>query len=166
MYSLEFKNDGISDSLTGVPSPALFLENAAREFASARRDLRPLSILSLRYLHLPQCPQPPQPYSSHVTEAERESIQLTELTEFDVVALARTIQKVLRKGEFFTRISESGFWIAIRGDTKASEILSERIRSTFDQEKNQWRASTIECTPLITFDQWIESADRIHFDSE
>ena len=166
MYSLEFKNDGISDSLTGVPSPALFLENAAREFASARRDLRPLSILSLRYLHLPQCPQPPQPYSSHVTEAERESIQLTELTEFDLVALARSIQKVLRKGEFFTRISESGFWIAIRGDTKASEILSERIRSTFDQEKNQWRASTIECTPLITFDQWIESADRIHFDSE
>ena len=172
MYSLEFKNDGISDSLTGVPSPALFLENAAREFASARRDLRPLSILSLRYLNLPQCPQPPQPYSSHVTEAERESIQLTELTnlteltEFDLVALARSIQKVLRKGEFFTRISESGFWIAIRGDTKASEILSERIRSTFDQEKNQWRASTIECTPLITFDQWIESADRIHFDSE
>jgi GGDEF domain-containing protein len=151
MKSLEFKNDGLLDSLTGVAAPAIFLESAAREFASARRDQRPLSILSLRSSHAPNA-----------------------LTEIDLVALARSIQKVIRKEEFFTRISESGFWIAVRGDAKAGQLLSQRIFDEFKQldefnqlhvhgDKNQWRASTIECTPLISFDEWIESADRIHF---
>jgi len=146
MKSLEFKNDGLLDSLTGVAAPAIFLESAAREFASARRDQRPLSILSLRSSHAPNA-----------------------LTEIDLVALARSIQKVLRKEEFFTRISESGFWITVRGNGEAGQLLSQRIFDEFKQldeyrgKKNHWRSAIIECTPLISFEQWIESADIVHF---
>jgi len=147
MKSPEFKNDGIVDSLTGVAAPAIFLEGIAREFATARRDQRPLSILSLQSSQLLHAP-------NALTNIE---------LEVELIALARRIKVVLRKGEFFTRISESGFWIAVRADSQASEILATRILSNYGSDKNYWRTSIIECTPKISFEQWIESADRIHF---
>ena len=147
MKSPEFKNDGIVDSLTGVAAPAIFLEGIAREVAIARRDQRPLSILSLQSSQLLHAP-------NALTNIE---------LEVELIALARRIKVVLRKGEFFTRISESGFWIAVRADSQASEILATRILSIYGSDKNYWRTSIIECTPKISFEQWIESADRIHF---
>jgi len=153
MKSPEFKNDGIVDSLTGVAAPAIFLEGIAREFAIARRDQRPLSILSLQSSQSSQ--------SSQLLHA-RNALTNIEL-EVELIALARRIKVVLRKGEFFTRISESGFWIAVRADSQASEILATRILSIYGSDKNYWRTSIIECTPKISFEQWIESADRIHF---
>ena len=149
------------DSLTHAPAPAIFLEKLAREFSSARRDFRTLALLSLQAYDLPEI----------------------SIGELEMVALARAIEKSLRSDEFYSRISESGFWIAIRGDKEDALALQRRVagnlrfqeittREITTQElaekgqKQKWLASVIECEPsveLTTLEDWIQSVDRIHF---
>ena len=95
-----------------------------------------------------------------------------------MVALARAIEKSLRSDEFYSRISESGFWIAIRGDKEDALALQRRVAGNlrFQEittrelaekgQKQRWLASVIECEPsveLTTLEDWIQSVDRIHF---
>ena len=158
---MEFFNNGLHDSLTHAPAPAIFLEKLAREFSSARRDFRTLALLSLQAYDLPEI----------------------SIGELEMVALARAIEKSLRSDEFYSRISESGFWIAIRGDKEDALALQRRVaanlrfqeittREITTQElaekgqKQRWLASVIECEPsveLTTLEDWIQSVDRIHF---
>ena len=149
------------DSLTHAPAPAIFLEKLAREFSSARRDFRTLALLSLQAYDLPEI----------------------SIGELEMVALARAIEKSLRSDEFYSRISESGFWIAIRGDKEDALALQRRVAGNlrFQEittreittrelaekgQKQRWLASVIECEPsveLTTLEDWIQSVDRIHF---
>ena len=158
---MEFFNNGLHDSLTHAPAPAIFLEKLAREFSSARRDFRTLALLSLQAYDVPEI----------------------SIGELEMVALARAIEKSLRSDEFYSRISESGFWIAIRGDKEDALALQRRVaanlrfqdittREITTQElaekgqKQRWLASVIECEPsveLTTLEDWIQSVDRIHF---
>ena len=158
---MEFFNNGLHDSLTHAPAPAIFLEKLAREFSSARRDFRTLALLSLQAYEVPEI----------------------SIGELEMVALARAIEKSLRSDEFYSRISESGFWIAIRGDKEDALALQRRVagnlrfqeittREITTQElaekgqKQRWLASVIECEPsveLTTLEDWIQSVDRIHF---
>ncbi len=158
---MEFFNNGLHDSLTHAPAPAIFLEKLAREFSSARRDFRTLALLSLQAYDVPEI----------------------SIGELEMVALARAIEKSLRSDEFYSRISESGFWIAIRGDKEDALALQRRVagnlrfqeittREITTQElaekgqKQRWLASVIECEPsveLTTLVDWIQSVDRIHF---
>ncbi len=168
---MEFFNNGLHDSLTHAPAPAIFLEKLAREFSSARRDFRTLALLSLQAYDVPEI----------------------SIGELEMVALARAIEKSLRSDEFYSRISESGFWIAIRGDKEDALALQRRVagnlrfqeittreittreittREITTQElaekgqKQKWLASVIECEPsveLTTLEDWIQSVDRIHF---
>ncbi len=158
---MEFFNNGLHDSLTHAPAPAIFLEKLAREFSSARRDFRTLALLSLQAYDVPEI----------------------SIGELEMVALARAIEKSLRSDEFYSRISESGFWIAIRGDKEDALALQRRVagnlrfqeittREITTQElaekgqKQKWLASVIECEPsveLTTLVDWIQSVDRIHF---
>ena len=158
---MEFFNNGLHDSLTHAPAPAIFLEKLAREFSSARRDFRTLALLSLQAYDVPEI----------------------SIGELEMVALARAIEKSLRSDEFYSRISESGFWIAIRGDKEDALALQRRVagnlrfqeittREITTQElaekgqKQRWLASVIECEPsveLTTLVDWIQSVDRIYF---
>ncbi len=158
---MEFFNNGLHDSLTHAPAPAIFLEKLAREFSSARRDFRTLALLSLQAYDLPEI----------------------SIGELEMVALARAIEKSLRSDEFYSRISESGFWIAIRGDKEDALALQRRVAGNlrFQEittqeittqelaekgQKQRWLASVIECEPsveLTTLEDWIQSVDRIHF---
>ncbi len=158
---MEFFNNGLHDSLTHAPAPAIFLEKLAREFSSARRDFRTLALLSLQAYDVPEI----------------------SIGELEMVALARAIEKSLRSDEFYSRISESGFWIAIRGDKEDALALQRRVAGNlrFQEittqeittqelaekgQKQKWLASVIECEPsveLTTLEDWIQSVDRIHF---
>ena len=158
---MEFFNNGLHDSLTHAPAPAIFLEKLAREFSSARRDFRTLALLSLQAYDVPEI----------------------SIGELEMVALARAIEKSLRSDEFYSRISESGFWIAIRGDKEDALALQRRVAGNlrFQEittqeittqelaekgQKQRWLASVIECEPsveLTTLEDWIQSVDRIHF---
>ena len=135
---IEFSNNGVIDSLTHAPAPAIFLQNLQREFASAQREARSISLISIQ--------------SSHHEV----------VTDPQLTALARTIVRHLRSNEFFTRISETGYWIAVRGGAPAAGNLAMRI---IDNEEKKWRTSIIECTPSMTFDEWIHEADLQHFAS-
>lgn len=142
MSAIEFHNNGVIDSLTHAPAPAVFLENISREAASARRGRYSLTIMSLRGV---------------------------EPTEAQLIHLARCIVRHLRSDEFFTRISETGFWIAVRGQESDALALTQRILETIGSDlksyERVWSASAIEYRPEMSLDQWIRSADEIHFAS-
>ena len=137
MGVLEFSNNGLIDSLTHAPAPAVFLSSLSREHAGASRDSRTLSILSIR------------PTNSST------------LTELQLISMARTIVSHLRSGEFFSRISEDGYWIAVRGDKSSASKLSERILG--QSLKGKWRTSIIECAPSQSLEKWLSLSDQTHF---
>ena len=156
MSHLEFSNNGEVDSLTHSPAPSMFLENVKREHSNALREMRPISILSIQARD-----------SANVTSAK-------------LIEMARLITKNMRSGEFYSRISQSGFWIAVRADEAAAITLSQRIMSqgilsgretttnTESESQNRyWRTSVIECAPSQDLNSWIKSVDLAHFrDSE
>ncbi len=156
MSHLEFSNNGEVDSLTHSPAPSMFLENVKREHSNALREMRPISILSIQ---------------------ARDS---TNVTSAKLIEMARLITKNMRSGEFYSRISQSGFWIAVRADEAAAITLSQRIMSqgilsgretttnTESESQNRyWRTSVIECAPSQDLNSWIKSVDLAHFrDSE
>ena len=159
MSHLEFSNNGVVDSLTHSPAPAIFLENVKREHSNALREMRPISILSIQ---------------------ARDS---TNVTSAQLIEMARLITKHMRSGEFCSRISESGFWISVRGSEAAAITLSQRIMgqglmsqgilsgretNTNTESESQyryWRTSVIECAPSQDLNSWIKSVDLAHFQS-
>ena len=157
MSHLEFSNNGVVESLTHSPAPAIFLENVKREHSNALREMRPISILSIQ---------------------ARDS---TNVTSAQLIEMARLITKHMRSGEFCSRISESGFWISVRGSEAAAITLSQRIMgqglmsqgilsgretNTNTESESQyryWRTSVIECAPSKDLNSWIKSVDLAHF---
>ena len=140
LRDIEFASDGVSDSLTLTMSPAIFHENLKREIASAKRDGNDLSVLSIRLL--------PENYQS--IEAFEEAL----------IAIAFTLRTKLRGGDFFARISDSGFWVLLRGDVSDKGALLERLDlASHDLE------SYIVARKYQDATQWIERIDQIHFPS-
>lgn len=140
MNEIEFSNNGETDTLTGVPAPAIFLERAQSEYFGSRRGGRTLSILSLN-------------------SAAHDS----QMGEGQIVALARSIEREIRGEEFFCRISEEGFWIALRGGIHAGEKLAARVMSAPLVEQELWKIAVIESSSWSTFEQWLHAADVAHF---
>jgi len=179
MSHLEFSNNGVVDSLTHSPAPAIFLENVKREHSNALREMRPISILSIQ---------------------ARDS---TNVTSAQLIEMARLITKHMRSGEFYSRISESGFWISVRGSEAAAITLSQRImgqrimgqrimgqrimgqrimgqglmsqgilsgretntNTESESQYRHWCTSVIECAPSQDLNSWIKSIDLAHFQS-
>ena len=133
---IEFQNNGLTDSLTHTPAPAVFFENLEREFARSKREKSSLSIISIQ------------------------AVNSVTVSEPALIALARTISRHVRGDEFFTRISETGFWIAVRAREGAAGNIAQRIVSITDEK---WRTSIVECAPSISVEEWISSVDRVHF---
>ena len=131
-----FRNDGIHDETTRAPAPEIFLLKLRDEFLRCKRDQAALTLLSVK-------------------AGVSEEIQVEEL-----IALARHIEKNLRSDEFYTRISETGFWIVVRGDSRAASVAKERF---LEKNNQKWRTSFLECTPSMTIEDFISSADRVHF---
>jgi GGDEF domain-containing protein len=139
IVEIEFRNNGVIDSLTHAPAPAHFFDNLHREFSRANRETKNISLISLQ------------------------SMNCEHVTEFQLTALARAILRHLRSDEFFTRISESGFWIYVKGDSLAAEKLASRI---MQDEDSQWRCSIVECQPTTTIEEWIHAIDLQHFSAD
>jgi hypothetical protein len=144
IVEIEFLNDGTLDSLTKAAAPAIFLSNLHREYARSRRENREIAIISLQWKG-----------KSKVTEPQ-------------LMTLVRRIFEVIRSDEFFTRISESGFWIFLIGSEREGQNLVKRIFSgnNYLTTKNEcWRISIISCPPAASLDEWIAKCDQAHFDS-
>ena len=93
MSEVEFRSDGLSDSLTLTMSPAIFHESLKREISNAERENRDLVLISISLLA--------EPFDS-VSRYEKALIEI-----------AFGLRSQLRGGDFFVRISDHGFWVIL-----------------------------------------------------
>lgn len=139
LREVEFRNDGLTDSLTQTMSPTLFHDALKREIASAKRDQRELAVLSL---------------SLRIEGFER-------VAEFQetLIHIAFALRTGLRGGDFFARISDDGFWVLLRTD----EVNVESIIQRLDLPHHEALQSQIVARKYDDYTEWIERIDHIHF---
>ena len=139
---IEFRNDGLKDSLTKSPAPAIFLTALEREFSSAMRDKRAMTIISF-------------------VSASPSTIHA------DISGLARALKKSCRSSEPYSRISEDGFWVLIKAGHDSAEKFIERVYSEPElflmEPAKRWHSKIIEHKPDEALDKWIARVDRAHF---
>jgi GGDEF domain-containing protein len=136
---IEFANDGVSDSLTGAMAPALFHQALRREIASADREARELVIASLRIR--------PDANAS-----------MAELAQ-ELIALAFLVKSHLRGSDFFSRISDTGFWLLLRTDQTGAACVIDRLNLS---HRNEVETALISRS-ANTYEEWIARIDQIHF---
>lgn len=154
---IEFRNNGLIDSLTQTLAPELFQENLKRDLAISQRDGSPLAIICINLVQLESEEQVPGYYLS--------------LLEESLIKWTFEIENNIRGGEYFSRISESGFWILIRGGQAAADIARERIVSSISGYLPQqimefgftFKSSCVSYQPGESFHNYIQRVDLVHF---
>ena len=139
LREIEFRSDGVSDSLTSSMSPALFHENLKREISTADREGRELTIVSVLV--------DPENYLSAGEYQE------------SLIALAFALEKNLRGGDFFARISDCGFWILLRTNEETAESVINRL----DLPRRDELTIKLAARKLSNYSEWIERIDQLHF---
>jgi len=156
---MEFSNDGIRDSLTDSIAPQIFLQSLARESALADRENRKLSVLVVRAEN----------------RGMSESMELSagrDVLEYDLLLLNTIVKSQLRADEFYSRSIRDGFWILLRGDIAAAEIVASRIRSAAESEQIGFTPeSCLIFTPVERDNRrdlkdWVNRMDRTSFPNE
>ena len=139
LREIEFKSDGVTDSLTSSMAPALFHENLKREIATASRESRELTIVSA-VLNL----------ENYLSAGEYQE---------SLIALAFALEKKLRGGDFFARISDCGFWILLRTDEATAAGVIDRL----DLPRREELTIRLAARKLSGYKEWIEQIDQLHF---
>ena len=123
-------------------APELFYENLRREIAASNREQKSLTIISIVV---------PQRKLSIESETE---FQFAER----LIKIASKIDLGTRADEYFSRISENGFWILIRGRAANAQIAVKRAELDPDIQ-----VDIIEREEGETLLQWIHRVDLVHF---
>jgi GGDEF domain-containing protein len=137
--SVEFRNNGISDSLTGTMAPSTFHENLKREISNAERSKQKLTVLGISV--------------SPINFENRSSYETA------LIEIAHELRLQLRGGEFFSRISDDGFWIFMRGDELDAEKFFLRLLLPYSEELKHCIVSNNHEQYL----DWIRRIDQVHF---
>jgi len=139
LRDVEFQSDGSADSLTASMSPALFHENVKREIATAAREVRELTVVALAL----------QP------------VGLASVAAFQaaLIEIAFALKSGLRGGDFFARISDSGFWVLLRTDESGAAVVIDRL----DLPHHDNLIINIVARKYSGYDEWIERIDQLHF---
>lgn len=98
--AIEFRNNGVSDSLTNSISPTIFYSMLEREIALKLRKEVQLSIVTVE---IPGANNDRQMFIAN-----------------------SGLKLCLRKGDFYSRIAVRGFWVCLRGNLKAAELAGAR----------------------------------------
>lgn len=123
-------------------APELFYGNLRREIAAANREHRALSIISFVIIR------------RDVAGVEETDPAFSER----IIKVSSLISHGTRADEFFSRISEDGFWVFIRGNKANAHIAAERANLDSDI-----RVNVIEREENETFHSWIGRVDGFHF---
>jgi GGDEF domain-containing protein len=123
---IEFSNNGVSDSLTGAPSPKLFIDNLTREISKSKRKPQSISIITVKLL----------PASALTKKKVKLNLE-SEVTEFekDLLAMSKTIKSNMRSSDFYSRLAENGFWLCIQGDLSETEKTVLRMGSKISESR-------------------------------
>ena len=100
---MEFSNDGIRDSLTGLMAPSLFYESAARLSSWANRKGESLSLIA-------------------IDAANCDADQM--------ISVARDMSAELRGGDLLTRIGQYKFALLLLGDGIGAGHVIFRLENT------------------------------------
>lgn len=138
--SVEFRNNGIIDQLTGAPSQSAFLKSLKQAIGNSRRNKSELSIITIK-----------QGDKSLNTSAKFES---------SLISLSKGIRKNLRSEDTYTRMSKRGYWILIHGNKTGCDKLLERMNISatngIDIQVHPW----VEDLKLV---DWIQKVDSAYF---
>jgi len=139
LRDVEFQSDGSADSLTASMAPALFHENLKREIATAAREGRELTVVALALAS--------SAFSSVVKFQEA------------LIEIAFAIKSGLRGGDFFARISDSGFWMLLRTDEGGAAAVVDRL----DLPHHDNLTIHIVVRKYFGYNAWIDEIDLLHF---
>ena len=137
--AIEFENDGVTDSLTGVMSPSLFHENLKREISRAGRQDHGLAVISI--------------------SVKPRNFQSVSLLQEELIRIADTLREQLRGGDFFTRISDLGFWALLRADESETDAVIHRLGLPNQKDLDIY----VLARKKDAYDEWIKRIDLVHF---
>ena len=153
--SVEFFNNGVSDSLTGAPAPKAFFDNLIRDVSNSQRKSQPLSIITVKLLPI---------------KVAGKSIGKGNLDIRNrLVLISNCIKSNMRGGDFYARMAENGFWVCIQGNlaeaAKASERLERRIIEKVKSLDSETRVeiSMSEWQKGFAVKNWIDEVDLQYF---
>ena len=144
---LELTNDGAVDALTGAVAPERFLAILTNELRMAARERRVITLISIRLME----------------QQLEESIEEQALL---LIRLASEIRPRLRAGDYCARISESGFWILIRGDGESARKAAPRLIGEANlgvAQEGRWRVEFCESEAGESVKNLLRRMDAIHF---
>ena len=136
---IEFRSDGVKDSLTESMAPALFREALIREIASAKREDRELVLLTIAL----------QP--SHFDSVAKFQEALIEI--------AFALRQGLRGGDFFARISDHGFWLLLRTNESGAKLVLNRL----DLPRQEALITQLVARKYDEHAEWINRVDQLFF---
>ena len=139
LRDLEFKSDGLVDSLTLSISPFLFHENLKREISVASREARELTIVSITL--------------------DFEGYESIADIQENLIEIAHLLKRELRGGDFFARISDCGFWILLRTDQMSAELVLQRL----DLPRRENLTINFAARKFSDYGEWIKRVDLLHF---
>ena len=139
LRDLEFMSDGNLDSLTLSMAPALFHENLKREISTALREARELTIVSL--------------------QVNPDGFASLSLYQEALIEIAHHLRTQLRGGDFFSRISDQGFWILLRTDLVGAKLVVERLNLAHHEKIS----INFVVRGSHNYSEWISTVDQIHF---
>lgn len=120
-------------------APSLFHENLKREIATAGREGRDLTVLSISLK--------PEKFDSAASAQE------------ELIALAFVLRTKLRGGDFFARISDLGFWVLLRTGELDASVIADRLGFGSRQDLDIY----VIARKHDGYDEWIKRIDQIHF---
>ena len=161
--SIEFQNNGVSDSLTGAPAPKIFFDNLAREISKSLRKSQSISIITIKLL----------PEGSDFKKSKKLTIQNknqnNQKFEKNLALVNNCIKSNMRGSDFYSRIAENGFWLCVQGDLeeamragmRINQKLEEKLRGISDKAKIE--KSFSEWSGNQDVKNWIDEIDLQFF---
>ena len=167
---IQFENDGVIDSLTESMAPAQFFNALLREERIARRSGAEILILSVR-LHTQLLLDSLFAPDANRVENERFSPEeAIACIEQEILKVSLLLADSLRAGDFFTRFSDIGFLILIRGSKLEFELATSRFREVVNveiangaDEQPLWEVASLVKERDETTSHVKSRIDRLHF---
>ena len=131
---IEFANNGIVDSLTGSPAPSIFRSELFRASARSHRGGGEICIITFRTFRTVRASNSESKQRSKKSDAQKKILNsLDQIQTLKILEIAETLKNSIRGGDFFTRMSVSGFWLCFHGGKIEAMTAVARILENLNE---------------------------------